>query len=357
MFRAYSNSWKEVAALCVLAAEVVFCSGATFTKVKRGDSAVQADVINELIIAHRERSYAQYHSHWTPDNLVAGDVAHDSAVWGYAYYARGLQHILTNRLVTQYANHTIDPTTTNTIANWTLPAWQAYTGLTNAGVFRRLTDVSQLGAATTNWLYGPAQAGDIVGAWLWEDLQVGYSALKWTTSKGGGSKQYRTGSGVDNTNCATALDEARDDWDADAWGTPFYSRLYWVQAQSSDYLGTYDFRARRHRCAATNHPIYTPGASTTLTASASAYLLPVALDPPISFVDIDGLGMQEDKLWLWTNLPPQTCTNDYGIGYMTNDVFPFDAMGYSCGDGYLTNGLRTDSYVYWIWKWQFSNSD
>jgi len=55
---------------------------------------------------------------------------------------------------------------------FTLATWRSAAGL-NPNGFRR---TGQDGVLS----YGHAQAGDLLGDWIYEDIQHGYSALKWT---------------------------------------------------------------------------------------------------------------------------------------------------------------------------------
>jgi len=54
-----------------------------------------------------------------------------------------------------------------------LTKWRGYAGL-NSGGFRRSIDNG------VTFLYGLMQAGDHIGPWIFEDLQKGLSALRWT---------------------------------------------------------------------------------------------------------------------------------------------------------------------------------
>jgi hypothetical protein len=210
-----------------LATVAVLCSAAAFTSVSPDDSAVDQSVINELRQAHRERAIAGAGlGDWAPDNLGVGDVAHEDDEWGAfgsGVSLQGMQTTLVAELVPQYVNYTINPSNTNAIVMFTVETWQEVSGLTNDGIFRRLTDIDEIGKAATNWLYGIAQEGDIVGHWLWADLQAGYTALKWTAPEVDGTRsnglRYARKSGSSDDDCATALSDHQALWAGNTYGS------------------------------------------------------------------------------------------------------------------------------------------
>lgn len=70
------------------------------------------------------------------------------------------------------ANHT-------SFLYFTLATWRAAAGL-NASGFRRSVN-------GTTFVYGLAQVGDVISAWIFEDLQKGLGALKWTNANAYGT--------------------------------------------------------------------------------------------------------------------------------------------------------------------------
>ena len=356
----------------------LLCMGAGFTHVSSGDSSVDKDIVNELRTAHRERAWAAQTFHtagWKATNFVGGEIAHDDRQWANVSHGQsGLQSNLVLRLVPAFVNHTIAITNTNTVVMWTIPAWQQETGLTNAGVFRRLTDASLLPDPGTNWLYGIAQPGDIVGSWLWEDLQAGYSALKWTKDAMGvgdgyyGSQQLRKygyEQGYYDTpsydSCTEIYDihasEYANDWAAKVGspGKAYYVRVI-VNSDFTPYVTNVEFRAERI-CAS----IYSGADVPTNNAhSTDVYWLFEKLWGD-DFYDIDDLGLTYGNYWLFTNIA-SVVTNHMYVGAQTNlSENPVDIMGFDCS--VLTAG-ETDIYLsayvksgFFIYKWDFSNSD
>lgn len=76
-------------------------------------------------------------------------------------------------LAPMYIDHENGPLTDaeDDFLYFTLDSWRATAGL-NVNGFRRSVD-------GTTMLYGQMQAGDVIGAWIFEDLQKGFDALKW----------------------------------------------------------------------------------------------------------------------------------------------------------------------------------
>jgi len=89
-----------------------------------------------------------------------------------ASYFASLQQEL-EILATQYIDHVSGPLVVaeTNFRYFTLATWRAEAGL-NASGFRRSTN-------GTTYVYGIAQAGDLMGEWIFEDLQKGGLALQW----------------------------------------------------------------------------------------------------------------------------------------------------------------------------------
>lgn len=93
-------------------------------------------------------------------------------------YVASLQQALEN-LAPQYIDHEsgpLNPAGTDFLY-FTLAIWRATADLPANG-FRRATEWD--GVNDPTWSYGNAQAGDIIGPWIFADLQKGFSALHWT---------------------------------------------------------------------------------------------------------------------------------------------------------------------------------
>jgi len=360
MFRVYSNSWKEVAALCVLAAEVVFCCGAGFTKVNPGDSAVAKVLFDEVRLALAERYYAvygTYYSSYGPSDT--GDVAY-SHLSSAALYD-GLQQALLNRVnYNKYVDLTaLGATNTNGVVVWTEDTWGEYTGMTNAGRFRRLTNAAELGTGTTNWLYGKMQAGDIVGHWLWEDLQAGLSALKWTRelnddladdyTRGGYGSYYPL-----DSQWGIAFTNAYNLYATGAWqsaGSLYSCKSGWGSAIS----GAKRYYSERKYASPVIENVWTG-----VPCEAEFY---VRCD--LYEMDLDGIGLPTDAAsdWAiyWETLPLTNTASRTGSTWNVSDDNPMDLVGRATpwwwGPGNYRTYRATVDPKRWVLKWQFSNSD
>ena len=345
---------KRIIAPVILSAYVVLCTGAAFTHLVSGDSSVDKDTINQLRFAHRERALACGVG-WTPTNFVGGEVAHEAEEWGGLSSVSGMQSNLVMRLVPAFVDRTVDPTTTNTIVMWTVPTWQQECGLTNEGVFRRLTDASLLPDPGTNWLYGIAQPGDIVGKWLWEDLQAGYSALKKTKRTGSTYSGTRImgRDGWWNTLCETVRAAAAAAYESAA---PIsFPYVYGV-------LANHEKSGFQHRWTFSRGGGYSriTGIYTNIEHSASIYFRPANFsgtpNPSGHFTDLDGIGIStNDVLYHYEDYGANndlTNTSSY-VSFGTNH--PNDITTLDCA---TVGGEGMSFYQqYWVLDWTFTNSD
>jgi len=111
-------------------------------------------VIERDAVVNRNQNFMPYCGHW-PD------------------YFASLQYELEYYLPQLYVDHANGPLTTNHAAflYFTVATWREAAGLNTNG-FRRATEQGG------GFSYGHAQAGDIIGSWIYEDLQNGYSTLQ-----------------------------------------------------------------------------------------------------------------------------------------------------------------------------------
>ena len=339
------------------------CMGAAFTAVVSGDSSVSKTVWNELRTAQRERAIVS--TGWEPADFVGGEVAHDNLDIGSS--GDGATGLQTNLLamVGSFINHTVDHNTTNAVVYWTVAEWQTETGLTNAGVFRRLTDPTQAALPAPTWLYGIAQEGDIVGAWIFEDLQAGYSALKWTAHDGNPSSftnEVRTGTvpGTGNLVCSTAKSQHDSSWTSPAWAYTGLSVLYVATAFYEINGGPrYDFDSLRYRGQKS-----ISGVSTNVGCYVDFYALVSTTGGGADTVfDIDGIGATPGNLFmcqaigLATNATRSMTNWIDGVSW---DTSPVDVMGWGCASATNNYGFSmnyTASGGEAFLKWDFSNSN
>ena len=122
-------------------------------------------LLTKLTTAYSERRQVIGQSAYVPA---------DRKVQLAAYWA-GLQGWLESNCMS-FINHANGPLTDagDAFLYFTLESWRAAAGL-NANGFRR----SPLAGGTA---YGRMQAGDAIGGWIFEELQKGFGALRWTLS-------------------------------------------------------------------------------------------------------------------------------------------------------------------------------
>jgi len=322
--------------------------------------------INELINAYSERRQALGYSS-VANKAVDTDI-HATSFW------TTMQNWLETYCV-YFVDHTIPIAGSNGPTLYTLASWRAAAGLNSSG-FRRATAWTPGNPA--NWVtdvsfsYGQMQNDDIIGPWIFAELQAGLKALKWTTMS---STAYVPDSVEQKVVTTQATESPPDgnallaqhinvDWPAGSWetvpGTP--TRLYMVYAKQDPdgYYGeTAFFNSMRIRGKPrlTNVPTFRP--------CACALYFEATVDYMYSFKDIDSLGLEYGKLGLGEELAAaQTATRD-GSQFGDYPGCPVDLAGivpwtqpwwvppYNGGDwtAYSAQGSYS---VTWILKWVFS---
>jgi len=120
-------------------------------------------LLDELVLAYSERRQALSQSAYT--------AADDRDVQAASYWTTLQGWIETNCL--SFIDHVSGPLTGDNTAflYFTLATFRAAAGL-HADGFRRSTDGS-------SFSYGQMQPGDIIGPWIFEDLQKAFSVLRW----------------------------------------------------------------------------------------------------------------------------------------------------------------------------------
>ncbi len=126
-----------------------------------------------------------------------------------------------------FINHTATVDVTSGPVMWTQAAWREYAGLTSG--WRRVTGANWpadwTDYADPAFSYGYCQSGDIIGPWLWDDLQDGYDALRWTKAS---APNVNVGSGVktaarkrptdgSDANRTNAWNEFESNWGSAGW--------------------------------------------------------------------------------------------------------------------------------------------
>jgi len=329
---------------------------AAFTTIDSSADITHVDVLNELVGGISERAQALGQSAWTL--VSAGDDIQDKDFW------YDLQEWI-ETYCTSFVDHTQGPDPGDfegetALPMFTLSSFRSIAGLHSSG-FRRATawdpdtdDWTDLSDAMFS--YGRMQAGDIIGPWIWVDLQNALTALKWTTTSpalGGSTLQARS-SGYSGwyPTCTDATDEEDTDWSASSWGAGSY--YFYVAAGQLEQSGS-NYRAIGTR-------------QKSLPAGTIDDVVPCAIDVyfgvdssggAYTFDDIDGLGAQEGKLVFhetWSAVTPAQASRG-GAGeaswFGAYDTNPLTDAGISCP----TPEYRAvyASTMHWLCKWSFSH--
>lgn len=148
--------------------------------------ATWQSLLNETTLAYSERRQAIGQAAYTP---TAETNVQSSAYW------RILQEWLETNC-TSFIDHVNGPLNDagNGFLLFTRDSWRAAAGL-NANGFRRKYGPKE--SLTTD--YGQMYSGDVIGPWIFEDLQKGFGALKWNVRVPGEKDSiiayYKWGSG------------------------------------------------------------------------------------------------------------------------------------------------------------------
>jgi hypothetical protein len=265
---------------------------AAFTPIDPGvlTNVLQADLVNEIVRGIRERRAPTISAaDGLPANVAPGDVAQSAATWA------GWQDTIEDLCATIYLDHTVDLETNMTgFTAMTLARAQELSGLTYG--FRRATAWDP---AVNDWTdyndpmysYGHAQQGDIFGPWILFDLQALLKVLKWTihgapigawiTDAAGFSAQSS-----ELSTCTDAVTDLATQWAGFAWDPDALTTLGPYHASGSIAFSWIAAAARRRSKG-------TIPLVTEVSCDIEWYaFMQAAYD---MFVDVDGLGAEEDK--------------------------------------------------------------
>jgi hypothetical protein len=322
---------------------------AAFTDIADWTSAQDTAAANEIVLAYSERR--QCVGDAAVDPLDAGDNAQDTAFW------KGMQDWITSKCVNWVNDYDFSTST-----EYDSPGEIAYTiatfktqseltgGLSGVIGFRRAT------TWPTDWTdyedaaysYGPIQAGDIRGPWIFEDLQKAFDALRWTfelsvdnpgiadVSFENSQTKSSTGTG---TTAVEAYNDAVSNWPA-TWTANSGAYAY-TALTISEELGTDSFS---HSLSRDESDVTWESLPTHLPHSADAYYWMVT---PRTFDDIDSLSMEDKKF-----NARQTYESDTTATRTLLNAGIDDAPGSSgYGDFWIDSGNEL-----LLLKWEFTNT-
>lgn len=240
-------------------------------------------------------------------------------------------------LAPSYIDHENGPLTDagDEFLYFTLDNWRAAAGL-NASGFRRSVD-------GTTILYGQMQPGDIIGPWVFEDLQNGLNKLKWT--KTGGTYVY------------PAMEKKVLKWVRYYPGPNLagfiaaYSATPWVGASfgecsgykisggwsGPDWLGWYYTESTRYRGRQTlGFP--------TINRKVDIYIRTRA---DAGWFDYDNTGLVQGKYTLYRS-DPETSDTTVVLDYISNIA----TCPLAINEG--SHSISSDNWIYYLIKWQFT---
>ena len=246
------------------------------------------------------------------------------------------------------------------VTMFTQAAWRTAAGLNSSG-WRRLTVYDEAKTWDNQvFSYGLMQTGDIIGPWIFADLQNGLGALKWTKASLAASSGNTNSwakileSGDPDSDCDTALDNldgGGNAWDSGAWNqTPsYYQEAYW----QAYVAGTTQFIAARSK----SEPQYN---SIPVIDSVGFDWVMYGLPDQVggaTFQDIDGDGYVDGQLKQIDNGTKAAMTTTVTAAEIGNvSECPTITDGAACPYASTTSygfGITT---MEWIIKWSFSNA-
>jgi hypothetical protein len=319
-----------------------------FTDISQWQHLQDTDAANEIVQAYNERRQCVGAS--TVDLLSKGSNAQDTAFW------RGIQQWILN------------PTSGSTISSFwvddsasiqpnnegtALPILDLSRWKTNSGLydgFRRAT------TWPSDWTdyddpaysYGVIQAGDIRGPWIFEDLQKGLDALRWTDILGFDSIAKDQQSKIAQTDFFDTAGEAIND------AKSKYNTLEW---QSSNHLSYYLadfvvlleadlFGVLKHRCQVSRR-----------RAKMECSIIPNHISHIADFVtkiignnDCDPIDLQN---WAVYETFASAKTTTRTTQYHPYVSFP-EPSEWSVNQ--LKSSQATVTFADWILKWEFSHT-
>jgi len=221
--------------------------------------------------------------------------------------------------------------------------------------FRRVRNWDGFGEPT--YEYGWAQFGDVIGPWIFEDIQKGLSALRHTShmQNAGYYNEIYAEAGYAGGDCATGLINFNAAWAAANWGPNIaYTALsYMVGAQHNVGHGGWIpldglWRAKRHRGVArvSGLPV--------IAHSADTYLWYDIDDTwgSWAFTDLDGLGVAENTMVYYNNISETLDTSHETNLLGDSMVNPVSLSVLDCTTGGIPNCMCLG---FWLCKWAFTN--
>jgi hypothetical protein len=244
---------------------------------------------------------------------------------------------------------------------FTLEAWRSVAGLHPFG-FRRATEWNPSINDWTDILtpdsmftpeggggFGVMQAGDIIGPWIFEDLQKGLGAMRWNlaewahflvkgpvTIAGQGESCEENRLSFANQLSAINFDDFSDSWTSTAYNT----RRYTNQAYGSIWHG--------RQCGLQSQVF----AVRAILHSVDLYVWPSGSP----FFDFHNLGLPPNQYSLWESFAESADTSHSQTGFFGKDnINGFDTLNWFCPaqDRVAVCNFNPSQ---WLQKWNFTNA-
>lgn len=329
---------------------------ANFTPIVAGLDWQHVNFINELRGAWSERR--QSIGGAPVADVVAGHDIQSVSFW------KDMQEWCENNCAS-FVNHNETIAGQSSVPMFSVPSWRDAAGMNSQG-FRRtqIWNPSNPGDWENDiaFEHGFMEEGDIIGPWIFDDLQKAFTALKWTQKASQcDDSQMKTLLNSSTFNCA---------W----WGRANHIAAYLPRGWETNIHGPYVYGAmgriyhkeyQNWRLSSVRYrgtPKVT-GVSTIVPCSCDIYFLPITLIWGGSgvFADADSRGMRENQLWRAQTLPVAQLSTRTGSQFSPSEVSPVDTIPVTCGDvpnekDNAVKGVRVAS-TYFIFKWNFTNSD
>lgn len=351
-----------------------------FTHIGNGDTydPTHIDIMNELIDAYNERRLV--HGDSPPaSNVVAGDdyqspatiggmqewIQNDAFQWGGYNYGYWLDWTLSDSNDEYVGITTPSPNFPPQFVGVPTDLTDFYTkaGMNPSG-FRRAIEWDP---AVDDWTdiydpmffdFGSCEGGDIIGPWLYDDLQKAFSALRWTKTVNQYIDRYRRGEvqSAAYLLCTDALADANAQWDVASWQNNYSLYLYRVAARLR-YTGTkWIFKNVLRQRAEGYYTMATdtiPCALDIYMFSQQTYMDYIAFD----WADADSLGLLQDE---WVRMlqlvEASQLQRDFIFPDPNIDTNPIASTGISCPTpDEIGIEVHRQSGIGVVKKWNFTN--
>lgn len=327
-------------------------ANATWQELLAGDSPY----LDEITLAYSERRQAISQSAYTPTD--------DKDVQAVGYWT-ALQNWLETNCVS-FIDHVSGPLNPAGTAflYFTLATWRAAAEL-NANGFRRVPEgVEWDGITDPVWSYGQMQAGDIIGPWIFEDIQKGFGALQWNARYDGwvNAVSYR-GRSLDWGDCASGATLAEAKTLAESYFNAGKVSYYTTIIEPEAYTGVQCVNASLYRAAMIR--AYNQADFTTILATIGIDVASIGLyfiGSPFHYGGATGIfDAQGDGVTESFELFEEKTVAPFTFEVIRDAVHPAwpagtPAEGQIFTLGYITRTGTGQSTKGFLFKWDFTNA-